>query len=144
MDPGVENIVDLGLVNYVRHPTNPDYVVFRFGDASRAAHFEEALIERKIWFEKGEEQGRTKLIFLYAIRNRDYKKVQAINFSVEGQHRKFIIPNHFLRWALLLFFIGICVFAFVGYLTRPDVIERNYIEQVFNDSLQDALISPSE
>lgn len=142
MDPGVENIVDLGLVNYVRHPTNPNFIVFRFVDKKRADHFEQALVEHKIWFEKGEEQGRTKFYYLYGIRNRDYKKVQAINFSVEGNHRKFIIANKFLRWGLVLFFIGICTFAFIGYLTRPDVIQRNYIEQQYNDSIQKSLNNP--
>jgi hypothetical protein len=144
MDPGVENIVDLGLVNYVRHPTNPNFIVFRFGDKQRADQFEKALIEHKIWFEKGDEQGRTKLIYLYGIRNRDYKKVQAINFAVEGSHRKFIIANKFLRWGLILFFVGVCSFAFVGYLTRPDVIERNYIEQQYNDSITKSLANPAQ
>jgi len=139
MDPGIENIVDLGLVNYVRHPTNPNFTVFRFGDKKRAEQFEQALVENKIWFEKGDEQGRTKFFYLYGIRNRDYKKVQAINFSVEGKHRKFIIPNHFFRWGLILFFFSVCTFAFIGYLSRPDVLERQYIEQQYNDSIQKSL-----
>jgi hypothetical protein len=142
MDPGVENIVDLGLVNYVRHPTNPNFIVFRFVDKQRAAHFEQALVEHKIWFEKGDEQGRTKFYYLYGIRNRDYKKVQAINFSVEGKHRKFIIANTYLRWGLVLFFLGVCTFAFIGYLARPDVIQRKYIEQRYNDSVQKTLTNP--
>jgi hypothetical protein len=144
MDPGVENIIDLGLVNYVRHPTNPNFIVFRFADKKRADQFEEALTEHKIWFEKGEEQGRTKFFYLYGVRSRDYKKVQAINFSVEGKHRKFIIANKFLRWGLVVFFIGVCSFAFIGYLTRPDVIQRNYIEQQYNDSIQKSLNNPNQ
>lgn len=142
MDPGVENIIDLGLVNYVRHPTDPNFIVFRFTDKQRADQFEVALVENKIWFEKDEGIGKSKLIYLYGIRNRDYKKVQAINFSVEGKNRKFIIANGFLRWGLIVFFMGVCIFALVGYLSRPDVIQRNYIEQQYNDSVQKSLYNP--
>jgi hypothetical protein len=136
MDPGIENIVDIGLVNYVKHPTNPDYVVFRFVDKRRADAFEKELKNRKIWFEKGEEQGRSKYYYLYGIHHRDYNKAQEINFRVEGEYRNFIIKNAFLRWFLVLFFIAISAFAIIGYMTRPDVIEKNYIQQKFEDSIR--------
>jgi hypothetical protein len=136
MDPGVENIVDIGLVNYVKHPTNPNFMVFRFVDKKRAEAFEQALKANNIWFEKAEEQGRTRYYYLFGIRNRDYKKVQAINFDVEGKNRSFIIKNNFLRWSLVVFFFGLTTFAIVGYIQRPDVIQRKYIEQKFEDSLK--------
>lgn len=136
MDPGVENIVDLGLVNYVKHPTNPDFMVFRFVDKKRADAFEKELKNQKIWFEKAEEQGRSRFYYLYGIHNRNYKKVQIINFQIEGQNRNFIIKNGFLRWFLVLFFLAVSAFAMVGYFTRPDVIEKNYIQKRFEDSIR--------
>ena len=43
VDNPVDNVVDLGLVNYVQHPSNPNYIVYRFVDPERAASFEKEL-----------------------------------------------------------------------------------------------------
>lgn len=122
MDSKVENIIDLGLVNYVRHPSDPNYVVYRFADKKRADDFESSLVEAKIWFEKGEDQTRGKTYILFGVHNRDYTKVQKINFDVEGRNRKFIISNNFFRWALVLFSMGVMLLAVVGYCSRPDLV----------------------
>lgn len=111
----VEHITDLGLVNYVQHPTNSNYIVFRFADPERAKTFEEALIQDKIWFEKSEQQGRTRMFYLFGVHRQDYPKVQQLNFVVEAQHRSFIIKNGLIRWLLLLFTTSLIILAFVGY-----------------------------
>ena len=129
MGSEVEHITDLGLVNYVKHPTNPKYIVFRFADSERANAFEKALKNENIWFEKGQEQGRTRIFYLYGVHRQDYKKVQAINFNVESQHRSFIIKNTFFRWFLLLFTFSVCALAFIGYCSRPDVVKKQYYEK---------------
>lgn|SRR5690554_7459141 len=122
MDSKVENIIDLGLVNYVRHPSNPNYVVFRFADKKRADDFEQTLKTNKIWFEKGQEDTRGKTYFLYGIHNRDHSKVEKINFDVEGRNRNFIIGNKILRWSLVLFGLSVMTLATVGYCSRPDLL----------------------
>src|SRR5690554_1568032 len=111
MDSKVENIIDLGLVNYVRHPTDPNYIVFRFSDKKRADDFEKTLKGSKIWFEKDREETRNKVYFLFGVHNRDYTKVEKINFDVEGRNRNFIIRNNFFRWALILFSMGVMLLA---------------------------------
>lgn len=113
----VEHITDLGLVNYVQHPSNPDYIVFRFADVERATTFQTALEDNKIWYERSEEMGRMRLFYLFGVHRHDYDKVQRINFEVEAKHRDFIIGNTFLRWFLILFSTGIITLAFVGYCT---------------------------
>ncbi|PKR81295.1 hypothetical protein CW751_04350 [Brumimicrobium salinarum] len=124
MDSKVENIIDLGLVNYVRHPSNPNYVVFRFAVKKKADDFEQTLKSKKIWFEKGEENTRGKTYILFGIHNRDHSAVERINFQVEGRNRNFLIRNKFLRWSLLLFSIGVMTLAVVGYCTSPTLEDK--------------------
>ena len=124
MDSKVENIIDLGLVNYVRHPSDPNYVVFRFADRKRADDFEKSLTEKKIWFERAEEDTRNKTYILFGIHNRDHSAVEKINFAVEGRNRGFIIGNKLLRWTLLLFTISLIVLASVGYCSRPSLEDK--------------------
>ncbi|MDX1653460.1 MAG: hypothetical protein R3277_13260 [Brumimicrobium sp.] len=122
MDTGVEHIVDLGLVNYVPHPSNPNYVVFRFADKKRADHFEELLKEKNIWFEKDTEQTKRKFYYLFGVSKRDFRSVQSINFAVESKNRSFLIPNAYFRWLVLLISVGMVVLAVVGYCMRPDLM----------------------
>ena len=133
MDSKVENIIDLGLVNYVRHPTNSSYIVFRFANKVKSDDFEKTLTENKIWFEKGEEETRGKNYFLYGIHNRDHSKVERINYDVEARNRNFIIGNKFFRWALVLFSMGVMILATVGYCSRPELLgeqaENHQIEE---------------
>lgn len=124
MDSKVENIIDLGLVNYVRHPSDPNYIVFRFADKKRADDFEQTLKSKKIWFERGEENTRNKTYILFGIHNRDFSTVEQINYDVEGRNRNFIIGNKILRWSLILFSLGVMILASVGYCSKPDLEER--------------------
>ncbi|HLV41824.1 MAG TPA: hypothetical protein VKY37_06070 [Brumimicrobium sp.] len=124
MDSKVENIIDLGLVNYVRHPSDPNHIVFRFADKKRADDFEKSLSENKIWFERAEEDTRNKTYFLFGIRNRDFSAVERINYDVEGRNRNFIIGNKLLRWTLVTFTIGLIILASVGYCSRTDLTDR--------------------
>ncbi len=115
MGGNVEHVTDLGLVNYVQHPTNDNYIVFRFAEPKRAETFENRLTEHNIWFEKSEQQGKTRIFYLYGIHRNDYKRVQKINFLVEAEHRSFIIRNGLARWFLILFTTAIVALAFFGY-----------------------------
>ncbi|MGB0934129.1 MAG: hypothetical protein ACPGU5_07585 [Lishizhenia sp.] len=124
MDSGVEHITDLGLVNYVQHPTNPDYIVFRFADIARAETFERELRAQGIWFEKGEEKPRTRTFYLFGVYKRDYKKVQQINFNTEATHRSFLIKNDFFRYFLLLFVLLVVSLAVFGYCKQQKIIKE--------------------
>lgn len=119
----VENLLDIGLVNYVQHPSNPEYIVFRFSDKTRADDFERLLKEKNVWFERDQEESRTKqkLYYLFGIHERDYETVTQINYEVESRNRHFIIKYNWLRWGLLLFVTAIIVFASVGYCSRTEL-----------------------
>lgn len=133
MDNPVDNIVDLGLVNYVQHPGNANYIIFRFADINRANSFEQELTKEKIWFERDEEGGGK--YYLFGIHKNDFKRVERLNFRVEGMHKKPLIPFSLLRYSLLLF-SGIVMFlAIMGYCKSREHL-RTVNEQMVpvNDS----------
>lgn len=122
MDNPVDNIVDLGLVNYVRHPTNPDYIVYRFGDQDRADSFEAALLEAGIEFERASEDGRTRTFHLFGIHKNDYKRTVKLNYIVEAKHKKPLIPFLGFRVFLLLFSAAALTLAIMGYCKQQETL----------------------
>jgi hypothetical protein len=116
MENPIDNSIDLGFVNYVQHPENKQYVVFRFADTNRSKSFEECLNEEKIWFEKGDEEKRGRKYELYAVHQSDYNKAQKLNYKVEGLHKKPIIPFAILRWSLMIFSAFVMTLAIIGYV----------------------------
>ncbi len=115
MENPIDHTLDLGFVNYVQHPENKNYVVFRFADTVRAVSFEEELQIEKIWFEKGEEDKKGKIYWLYGIRNQDFKKAEKINYRVEARHKKRIIPNRGFRWLVIGFSAIVMTLTLIGY-----------------------------
>lgn len=124
MDNPLDNVVDLGFVNYTKHPENPQYIVFRFSDPNRASSFEEELLAQHIWFEKAEEQGTRKHFTLFGIHQKDFKNVEKINYRVEGKHKKPIIPFRWFRYFLFLFSTVVMILAVIGYCEAQKKIQR--------------------
>lgn len=125
MENPIDNVIDLGLVNYVAHPENKNYIVFRFADGERANSFEQLLVAEEIWFEKGEEEKRGKHYFLFGLKNRDFKKAEKFNYIVEGQHKKPLIPFKGLRWGLIVFSGIVMTIALLGYCNAQKVIAES-------------------
>lgn len=123
MENPVDHTIDLGLVNYIKHPDNPNYIVYRFADEERANAFEEELIAKKIWYEKGDEMKRTRKFILYGVHKNDFNTVQKINYMVEGRFKKPFIPFAVFRWALILFSISVVVLATLGYCEQQRRLE---------------------
>jgi len=119
MKSSADHTLDLGFVNYVQHPENQNYTVFRFYDNGRAVSFEMELIEQLIWFEKAEEERKGKVVTLFGIHNNDYKKVEKINYKVEALHKKRLIPGRIFRTTLLLFSFTALSLAIIGYCKAP-------------------------
>lgn len=116
MENPVDHTLDLGFVNYVQHPENKDYVVFRFMDKNRADAYREALKEKDIWFEEASEPKRTKIQYMFGVHHRDFKVAQQLNFKVEGEHKKPFIPYNGLRWLVIFFSLTAITLAIVGYI----------------------------
>lgn len=120
MDNPVDHPLDLGLVNYTRHPSNHDYVVFRFPDEGRANSFEEELKRQNIWFERSEEERKQRTYHLFGLHKTDFKKAQSINVAVEGKHKKPFISFAPLRYFVVAFGLIVLILAIVGYCKQQE------------------------
>jgi len=125
MDNPVDQNLDLGLVNYTQHPSNPNYIVYRFSDENRASSFEQELNNQNIWFEKGESKKQDNIYILYAIHKKNYKKTEKINFLIEAKHKKPLIPFKILRYFVLFFGLSILTLATIGYCKSKEKIKLN-------------------
>jgi len=120
----------LGLVNYKDHPADNRYKVFNFNSIEEARYFEELLTEQTLWFEKDEEEvdslsalyfsliykpDKKGVMYLFAVNQRDFDKVQKLNYLVTAKYRNFSIKNSFLRWVLVLVFLAFVTLAVIGY-----------------------------
>ena len=122
MENPIDNIVDLGLVNYVKHPTNSNYIVFRFPDKARADSFQVELELKGIWFERGEEEKRARTYHLIGIHKNDFKSTEKINYLNEAKHKKPIIPFKPLRYGLILISTALITLAIIGYCKQQKVL----------------------
>lgn len=123
MENPVDHTVDLGLVNYVQHPTNQNYIVYRFADNERAESFGIELIEAGIWFERDEDEKRGKVYFLFGVHKNDFKKTERINFKVEAKHKKPFIPFKALRWIILFVGLSLLTLAIMGYCKQQQILD---------------------
>ncbi len=114
MENPIEHL-DLGLVNFTKHPNNPNYIVYRFTDLNKANSFREELTSNNISFEQDTEKKKQVTYTLFAIKKKHYKKTMEINFKVEGAHKKPLIPFRLLRWTVLLFGLGILLLSILSY-----------------------------
>ena len=114
MENPIEHL-DLGLVNFTKHPNDPNYIVYRFTDLNKANSFREELILNNISFEQDTEKKKQVTYTLFALKKKHYKKTMEINFKVEGAHKKPLIPFRLLRWTVLLFGLGILLLSILSY-----------------------------
>ena len=120
MENPVDHTLDLGLVNYVQHPSNPSYIVYRFPDKERAASFEIELKNNSIWFEKDEENKRGKVYTLFGVHKNDLKVTEQINFKVEAKHKKPFIPFKGFRFIVLFIGLGLLLLSVIGYCKQQE------------------------
>jgi len=122
MEAGLEHF-DMGLVNYRQHPSNVNYIVYRFKDLERANTFEEKLAAAKIWFERSNPDADEKQYYIFAVEKKHYNKSQRINFETEAKHKKHLIPHNFWRTFFVLFMLSLIVLASIGYCKSRKVLE---------------------
>lgn len=128
MENPIEHL-DLGLVNFTKHPTNPDYVVYRFTDLDKAISFRRELNEKNIKFEEDTQDKKQVSYTLFAVHKKFYKQTMRMNFKVEGKHKKPLIPFFTLRWFVLLFGLGILLLSILSYYKHMDHLNEQ-TEQV--------------
>ena len=135
MDNPIDNVVDLGLVNYTKHPDNPKYIIYRFADEGRASSFEKKLVEQDIWFEKGSQERKKGEFTLFGIHKNDYKKTEKINYAVEAEHKKPFIPYRGFRYFLMIISFSLLLIAILGYCnSRGELRSHNEVLDSINES----------
>ena len=123
MENPIEHL-DLGLVNFTKHPSNPDYVVYRFTNEEKANSFRRELEEQKIAFEEDTEDKKQVSYTLFAVHKKFYKQTMRMNFKVEGKHKKPLIPFFTLRWFVLLFGLSILLISILSYYKHMEHLNK--------------------
>lgn len=112
-----KRIGNFKLVNYKDHPKDERYKILNFNSEEEANYFENLLTEHKYWFEKDIEIHDTEPMYLFAVKNREFVKVQKLNFLVSAKFRSPMIKSKLGRYALVIFFMVILAFSLVGYFS---------------------------
>ena len=123
MENPIEHL-DHGFVNFTKHPNNPNFLVYRFTDIARANSFREELKANNITFEEDTEEKKQVTYTLFALHKKHYKKTMQMNFKVEGQHKKPLIPFRLLRWTVLLFGLGILLLSILSYCKHMTYLNK--------------------
>jgi hypothetical protein len=141
-------MIDLGLVNYLDHPSDENYKLFRFIDKKKADLFEKGLIEQNLKHQSHLDSSSGKTIYLFAVFKSDFKAAQKINFLISAQFRKPMITSKTGKWALLIIvglviitgFVGFAISKANGYIP-PIRIHQDSIQKVehIKDSLEKEL-----
>jgi len=58
------------------------------------------------------------------VSNSDFNRAQKANYIVSANHRKPIINNKFLRYALLLFFATVLTLGVIGYVYKMNILDK--------------------
>jgi len=114
----------LGLVNYKTHPSDNRYKVFSFYSQAEADLFKIELDKRRVTFESDTDEVKDETIYLFAVSNSDFNRAQKANYIVSANHRKPIINNKFLRYALLLFFATVLTLGVIGYVYKMNILDK--------------------
>ena len=112
-----KRIGNFKLVNYKDHPKDERYKILNFNSEDEANYFEKLLVEKNHWFEKDVEMHDSEPLYLFAVKNREFVKIQQINFLVSAKFRSPMIKSKAGRYVLVLFFIIILAFSLVGYFS---------------------------
>ncbi len=121
---GRKNIGMFGLVNYRRHPENPNYIVFGFNSEAEALVFETELNKYKTRFEKDVEGN----VYLYAIAESSMDEANKANAAVTVAFKDPLVKNKILRYSLLLLIALLLVIGIVGYVKNPQKVQKE-VEQ---------------
>jgi hypothetical protein len=81
----------------------------------RANTFESLLALEKIPFERSNPEEDEKVLYMFAVEKKFFKKTQRLNFLTESKHKKFLISNNYLRYTFVLIMIGAVLIGTFGY-----------------------------
>lgn len=104
----------LNLTNFDDHPTDPTWLVFRFGDPGMGSEFIQGLEQAGIRYEADRDEGMT----LIGVKQRDRDAAIRVNYAVLGRYREPFISNALVRWGLLGLVLLAILAALIGALLK--------------------------
>lgn len=110
------NLPSFDFTNWREHPTDNRYEVFFYETKMEGDYFEQLLKTNNIEYEAYIDEDEEKYKFFFATKKIDSKQIIKLNHLTIGQFRSRFIPNHFLRYALVIMMIIIMSLAIIGYL----------------------------
>ncbi|MBK7945121.1 MAG: hypothetical protein IPJ85_07390 [Flavobacteriales bacterium] len=105
----------LNLTNYEDHPTESNWIVFRFPTRAQADEFTLGLEAEGVQHEQDGEGGPP---YLVAAKKHQREAAIRANYRVLGRHRKPFMTDPMLRWGVIGFFVLLLALAAAGALLR--------------------------
>lgn len=90
--------------------------MYEFFHEEHADYFQALLEDRHVEFERHLDEDGSRPITLFGIHKRFRKDSDSCNYLTHAKFRNPMIANKMWRWGLVLFGIGIVLFALIGYL----------------------------
>lgn len=115
-----KKIGTFGLVNYRRHPSDPNYVVFNFNTEQEAEIFERELNKTKTWFEKDTDQSNGETLYLYAVSESSMNEATRANGVVRTVTKEPMLKNKPARLFIITFVLFLTVLGIIGYVKNPN------------------------
>jgi hypothetical protein len=103
------------LTNFEEHPSEPDWIVFRFGTKGMAVEFVKELEREGLKHERDEGDGPP---FLVGARSSQRDAAVRLNYLVLGRHRRPFIADGWLRYGLFALVALLIALALAGALLR--------------------------
>ncbi len=121
-------IGSFGLINYRRHPENPNYIVFGFNSEREAEIFETELNKTKTWFEKDTEPTDEGLVYLFAVSESSMNEANLANGMVKRHTHEPMFKNILIRYSLIIFIVLLSILALIGYVKNSEKQSEKNIE----------------
>lgn len=102
------------LTNYGEHPSEPDWLVFRFKASEQADEFVQLLQAEELRFEQDRSDGPP---FLVAVRSRHRTAAVRLNYIVLGRYRKPFMADSIFRWSVIGVVAALILIAFLGWIS---------------------------
>lgn len=101
----------IDLTNYSEHPTEPNWLVFRYPSSEHAKEMLRVCEAEGMKVQADTVDGPP---FMVGVHKRHATRAETLNFKVLGKYRKPFIPNPFWRTALIVFFVALMLIAVIG------------------------------
>jgi hypothetical protein len=108
------DLEEINITNIRNHPADERYFILHFSKPGQGDYFESLLKEKGIFYERGEIEGKTRVLDAFAIKRLDFDKVRNLNYLALGKFRNKFIPDKSFRIIVFLISIVLMTLALLG------------------------------